>query len=153
MTRLYGAIEAGGTKFVCAVGTGPEDLTEIRFPTTTPKQTLDQALAFFEPYKGQLTALGIGTFGPIELCQSSINYGCIKSTPKPHWSGTNLVDCFSTALRIPVALDTDVNAAALGEQRWGAAVNLSDFIYITICKGSGGGVIANNNLLHGQGHQ
>jgi fructokinase (EC 2.7.1.4) len=152
MTELYGAIEAGGTKFVCAVGSNPEDLTEVRFSTTSPSETLARAIAFFDSYRGRLAGLGVGSFGPIDLDRASPRYGYITSTPKPGWSNTDVVGTLANALDIPVAFDTDVNAAALAEGRWGAGVGLTDFIYLTIGTGIGGGVICNGRVVHGMMH-
>ena len=152
MTRLYGAIEAGGTKFVCAVGTGPEDIKEIRFPTTTPQQTLQRAVDFFLPYRQQLAAIGVGSFGPIDLHRDSPSYGCITSTPKPGWANTSVVGALGAHFDIPIGFDTDVNGAALGEAKWGAAQGLDDFIYLTIGTGIGGGVVSGGQLVHGLVH-
>jgi len=152
MTKLYGAIEAGGTKFVCAVGSSPKDLTEVRFATTSPSETLAKAIAFFDTYRGQLAGLGVGSFGPIDLNRDSPRYGYITSTPKPGWSDTDVVGKLNKALEIPVAFDTDVNTAALAEGRWGAGVGLTDFIYLTIGTGIGGGVICNGKVVHGMMH-
>lgn len=153
MTVLFGGLEAGGTKFVCAVGTGPDDMVaEARFPTTTPEETIGQAIAFFEPFKGDLTAVGIGSFGPVDLDKGSDTYGYITSTPKPHWANADLVGRVSRALGVPVGFDTDVNAAALGEQKWGAAQGLDNFIYLTIGTGIGGGAMVGGRLLHGLVH-
>lgn len=152
MKNLFGAIEAGGTKFVCAVGTGPDDITEVRFPTTTPEETLGKALAFFAPYKGQLKSIGIGSFGPVDLQRNSPTYGFVTSTPKPGWADTEFAGVFARLFDLPVGFDTDVNGAALGEQRWGAAQGLDNFIYITMGTGIGGGVVAGGKLIHGLVH-
>lgn len=151
MTR-YGGIEAGGTKFVCAVGTGPGDIqAETRFPTTTPKETLGRAIAFFEQHGG-LAAIGIGTFGPLDPDPASPKYGHITTTPKPGWAGTDFAGALGAAFDLPIGFDTDVNAAALGENRWGAAQGLHTFLYMTIGTGIGGGAMAGGNLLHGRMH-
>jgi fructokinase len=147
--KLYGGIEAGGTKFVCAVGTGPDDLrAETSFPTTTPEETLAQAIAFF---KGQddIAAVGIGSFGPLDLRRESPTWGTITSTPKSRWSGADLVGPIASRLGVPVGIDTDVNAAALGEGRWGAARGLTTFVYVTVGTGIGGGGMVEGSLLHG----
>ncbi|KAB8141959.1 ROK family protein [Chloroflexia bacterium SDU3-3] len=149
---LYGAIEAGGTKWVCAVGTGPDDIRDlVRFPTTTPEETLGQAVAFFSSMP-DLAALGIGSFGPVDLHRSSPTYGYITTTPKPGWTNTEVAGVFARALGVPVAFDTDVNAAALGEHRWGAAQGLESCVYITVGTGIGGGVFVQGRLLHGLLH-
>ncbi|MCW3058448.1 MAG: fructokinase [Capsulimonas sp.] len=148
----YGAIEAGGTKWVCAVGTGPDDIRAIqRFPTTTPEETLTSCVDFFRR-QGALQAIGIGTFGPVDLNHASPTYGYITSTPKPGWKNTDVVGAFKSSLGLPVALDTDVNAALLGEVKWGAAQGLTDAIYVTVGTGIGGGAMVNGHLAHGLLH-
>ena len=152
---LFGGIEAGGTKFVCAVGTGPDDLrAETRFPTTTPEETIGQAIAFFveQSKKEPLAAIGIASFGPVDPNPNSPSFGYITTTPKPGWAHTDLAGTVSRALGIPVGFDTDVNGAALGEQRWGAAQGLDTFIYLTIGTGLGGGGLVNGQLMHGLIH-
>jgi len=150
---LLGGIEGGGTKFVCAVGTGPEDIrAETRFPTTTPKETLDQAIAFFKQQEldlGALAAIGIASFGPLDPTPGSPTFGRIMPTPKPGWTNADIVSPFRAAFDIPIGFDTDVNSAALGEGRWGAGRGLDTFIYLTIGTGIGGGAVVNGNLLHG----
>ena len=152
---LFGGIEAGGTKFVCAVGTGPDDLREeVRFPTTTPEETIGQALAYFreQAAKSPLDAIGIASFGPVDPDPASETWGYITSTPKPHWANTEFATRLQRELGVPVGFDTDVNGAALGEYRWGAAQGLSNFIYLTIGTGIGGGAMVNGQLLHGLIH-
>ena len=153
---LVGAIEAGGTKFVCAVGTCPEDINEVRFPTTTPEETISKSIEFFtakEKQFGKLEAIGIGTFGPADVNPSSSHYGWITSTPKENWQQTDLVSPIKKAIGdIPFAFDTDVNAAAWGEGRWGAAKGLKNFIYITVGTGIGGGAVVDGLILHGKNH-
>src|SRR5690242_2508092 len=122
MERLFGGIEAGGTNFVCAVGTDPDHLhAELEFHTTTPEETIDRAIAFFTNASRQasLAAIGIAAFGPLDLAS-----GFITTTPKPGWQHTDLAGKVRRALGIPVAIDTDVNGAALAEHRWGAARGL-----------------------------
>lgn len=152
MFELMGAIEAGGTKFVCAVGTGPSDIIETRFPTTSPEETLAKAVAFFKPYQAKLQAIGVGSFGPVDLNRNSSTYGYVTSTPKPSWANTDFVGVFRDAFNVPIGFDTDVNGAALGEQRWGAAQDVDNFIYITMGTGIGGGVVSNGRLVHGLVH-
>ena len=143
---MLGAIEAGGTKFVCGIGTGPEDLAIAQFPTTSPSETLDAVLRFFQQ-QPRLDALGIASFGPIDRAS-----GRITSTPKAGWQDCAVVAAFRDYLKIPVAFDTDVNAAALAEARWGAGRGVHDFLYLTIGTGIGGGAIANGGVLHGVSH-
>ena len=148
---LYGGIEAGGTKFVCAVGTGPDDLRMKQFPTTTPDETFARAIAFFKEL-GALAAIGIGSFGPVDPDPASKTFGYITTTPKPGWAHVDFAGAIRRALRVPVGFDTDVNAAALGERRWGAAREIDNFIYLTIGTGIGGGAMVNGELLHGLVH-
>jgi len=153
---LFGGIEAGGTKFVCAVGSGPDDVrAETRFPTTTPEETIGQAIAFFREQReqhGELAALGIAAFGPLDPDPASPTYGYITSTPKPGWTNVDFAGPLARALDLPVAFDTDVNGAALAEGRWGAAQGLDTFIYLTIGTGIGGGAMVGGSLLHGLLH-
>jgi fructokinase len=155
MRQLLGGIEAGGTKFVCAVGSGPEDLVaEVRIPTTTPDETITRAVKFFVETSGTeaLTAVGIASFGPVDLDPSSPTWGYITSTPKPGWARTDLVGPVAQALNVPVGFDTDVNGAALGEHRWGAAQGLDTFVYVTVGTGIGGGAMVAGELVHGLLH-
>ncbi len=150
---LYGGIEAGGTKFVCAVGSGPEDIrAEERFPTTTPGETIERAIDFLRPHRLDLTAVGVASFGPVDLDPRSPRYGFITTTPKPGWAQTDIVGAIRRALDLPVGFDTDVNGAALGEHRWGAAQGLNTFIYLTIGTGIGGGGMVGGQLMHGLIH-
>lgn len=151
--NLFGAIEAGGTKFVCAAGTGPDDVRAItRFPTTTPAETFARAIAFFQEQPEPVAALGIGSFGPVDLNPASPTYGFITSTPKPGWQQADICGTLRHALGVPVAFDTDVNAAALGEQRWGAAQGADPVIYLTVGTGIGGGVLVGGRPVHGLVH-
>ena len=150
---LYGGIEAGGTKFVCALGTGPDDVRALtRFSTRTPGETLAEAIAFFREQPEPPVAIGIGSFGPVDPNPASPTYGYITSTPKPGWAHTDIAGAVCRALDVPVAFDTDVNAAALGEHRWGAAQNLDTFLYLTVGTGIGGGGLAQGRRLHGLVH-
>ena len=149
---MYGGIEAGGTKWVCAIGTGPDDLLQtVTFPTARPKETIARAAEFFAA-NGSLAAIGVGSFGPIDVQRSSPTWGRITTTPKPGWADTDVVAALSAELGVPLAFDTDVNAAALGEHRWGAAAGLETFCYITVGTGIGGGGMANGRLMHGLLH-
>jgi fructokinase len=149
---IYGGIEAGGTKWVCAIGDGPGNLREtVTFPTTTPDETIGRAAGFFTRAE-KLAAVGVGSFGPIDVRRSSPTWGSITTTPKAGWAHTDVVTALGLALGLPVAFDTDVNAAALGEQRWGAAIGLETFCYVTVGTGIGGGGLSNGRLLHGLLH-
>jgi len=155
LPKLYGGIEGGGTKFICAIGTGPEDIRErVQFPTTTPAETIGKARDFFQHYiqRVPLKALGIVSFGPLDLDKRSPTYGYVINTPKAGWTDVNLVGTFQDVLKLPVAIDTDVNGAAFGEWTWGAARGLNNFIYLTIGTGIGGGGIVNRQLMHGLVH-
>jgi len=150
---MLGGIEAGGTKFVCGVGTGPDDLLTEQFPTTTPDITLAQVIDFFKRHGGsELEAIGIGSFGPVDLDLTSPAYGHITTTPKPGWANFDLAGTVARELNVPVGFDTDVNAALLGESRWGAAQGLSDAVYLTIGTGVGGGAMVNGQVVHGLVH-
>jgi fructokinase len=150
---VYGGIEAGGTKFVCAAGTGPDEiLAETEFRTTSPEETIDHAIAFFEEQPDTVDAIGIGSFGPVDPDPSSPTFGTITSTPKPGWQNVGILGRVEAALGVPAAFDTDVNAAALGEHRWGAARGLDTFVYITVGTGIGGGAMVEGKLLHGVMH-
>ena len=153
---LFGGVEAGGTKFVCAIGTGPDAVrATARIDVTTPAETIPAAIRFFREAveRGvRLDASGIGSFGPVELRDGHPRYGFITSTPKPGWSGTDIVGPFADAFGIPVGFDTDVNGAALAEGRWGAARGLGSFVYLTVGTGIGGGGVVDGRLVHGLGH-
>jgi fructokinase len=154
---LVGAIEAGGTKFVCAVGTCPQDLDRIEFPSgDSPEHVLAQVTDWLgeqQRRRGKLQAIGIGSFGPIDLHRDSPTYGQITSTPKSGWRNTDILGAVRRVFPdIPLAFDTDVNGAALGEFYWGNGEGLHDFIYITIGTGIGGGVMVGGQLLHGLVH-
>jgi fructokinase len=156
VSTLYGGIEAGGTKFICAVGAGPGELAaEARFPTTTPAETLAAAIDFFRQQQarlGPLAAIGVGSFGPVDPRPGSPSYGHITSTPKPGWHNADIVGPLAQAFGVPVGFDTDVNAAALAEWRWGAAQGLSNIVYITIGTGIGGGALVDGRPMHGMIH-
>jgi len=153
---LFGGIEAGGTKFVCAVGSGPDDIVdEIRFPTTAPKETIGQAIEFFRGVVAggaTLRAVGIAAFGPVDPNPRSPTWGYITSTPKAGWGNTDFAGVVRSALGVPAGFDTDVNGAALGEGTWGAAQGLDTFVYLTVGTGIGGGTMVEGRLLHGLMH-
>jgi len=146
-----GGIEAGGSKFVCAVGSGPEDLDSVEIPTTTPPETMRKVIEFFDG-RGRVEAVGIGSFGPIDPDPKSATFGFITSTPKVAWRNFDLAGAIREALRVKVAFDTDVNAAALGESLWGAAQGLHTFLYLTVGTGVGGAGYLDGHLTHGRRH-
>ena len=148
---LLGAIEAGGTKLVCAVGDENGGVMErVSFPTTTPKETLEKVVSFF---KGKnIEALGVGSFGPIDPNVNSKNYGYITTTPKPHWGNYDILGELKNHFKLPMGFDTDVNGAALGELKWGAAKNLKSAMYITVGTGIGAGAVVEGNMIHGLLH-
>ena len=150
-SHVYGGIEAGGTKFVCAVGEAPQNIEASTWiPTTTPAETLERVIAFFRPYA--LRSLGLAAFGPIDLDRASPTYGCILSTPKLAWQSCPIVDTLHTALGVPVTVDTDVNAAALAEVTYGAGQGYDPLVYLTIGTGIGGGAVIHGRSLHGLLH-
>jgi fructokinase len=150
---LVGGIEAGGTKFVCAVGTiSGELIAETRIPTQAPAETMAAVISFFRQREDKLAAFGIGSFGPIELRRESLAYGHITSTPKLAWRNFDIVGAVQQAFAVPVGFDTDVNAAILAEAYWGAAQGLETALYITVGTGIGGGAITEGTLLHGLRH-
>jgi len=156
--RVYGGIEGGGTKFNCMIGTDPDHvLATHTIPTNDPQSTLDAVTRFFQQAlqdheRVELVAVGVGLFGPIDLNPTSATYGYITTTPKSGWQYTNIVGTLKDRLEVPVAFDTDVNAAALGEYRWGAAQRSDPSIYITVGTGIGGGIYVNGAPLHGLIH-
>jgi len=154
--KLFGGIEAGGTKFVCAIGdeTG-KILSEVTLPTHTPEETLPAVIKFFQEseYAKKITAFGIGSFGPIDCNVNSLKYGYITSTPKKDWINCDIVGAIKDAFKKPVGFATDVATAALGEYAWGEGQNLDHLVYMTIGTGIGAASVINGELLHGAGHQ
>lgn len=146
-----GAVEAGGTKFVCAVGNEQgQILQRVSFPTTTPEETMEKVVAFFQHHS--LSAIGIGSFGPVDLNLESPHYGYITMTPKVAWRNFDIFGKLKKHFLIPIGFDTDVNAAALGEKIWGAARDVDSCIYMTVGTGIGVGAIVEGELLHGLNH-
>ena len=155
-TSLYGGIEGGGTKFVCAVGSSPDDIrAEARFATADPERTIQEVVAFFQEQsrlQGTLAGIGLACFGPLDLRAGSPNYGYITSTPKPGWAQVDILGMLSRGLGMPVAFDTDVNGAVLGEWRWGAGQGVNSLIYLTVGTGIGGGALVAGRPVHGLVH-
>jgi fructokinase len=158
---LYGAIEGGGTKFVCAVAEAPDRILErATVPTTDAGATLAECVDFFvaaENARGPIAAFGFGCFGPIELAPSASGFGRLLTTPKPGWAGTDLLAPLRAAFAAPIALDTDVGAAALAEWRLGAGRGAGSLAYVTVGTGIGGAVAprdpAGSRLMHAEmGH-
>jgi fructokinase len=150
--KLFGGVEAGGTKFVCMVASGPSRIIdETRLTTGSPEETLGAVIRFFQPFvsAGQIDAIGVAAFGPLDLDAQSPTYGFIAATPKPGWSNTDVRGILQRALQVKIALDTDVNAAALGESIWGASQGCDPSLYLTIGTGIGGGYIKDGKPLIG----
>jgi fructokinase len=154
--KYFGAVEGGGTKFVCMVASGPDDiLEEVRFATTTPDETLEQVIAFFEPFvhQGKLAAVGLASFGPVDLQPDSPIFGSITTTPKPGWGHTDMIGKIRSAFNIPIAFEMDVNAAVFGEYFWAPENRQRDpLVYFTIGTGIGAGIIVNGQIVHGLIH-
>lgn len=154
---LYGAVEAGGTKFVCAAGYGAREIPpQLRavIPTSTPETTLGAVVEFFEQVReraGPLAGIGIGGFGPLDIDRRSATWGCILQTPKAGWSGVSLRAPFER-FGCPVAVDTDVNVAALAEARLGAGKDTDSLVYVTVGTGIGGGVVLGGRTVNGMLH-
>jgi fructokinase len=153
--ELLGGVETGGSWCVCALGHGPEDLTAVeKFPTSDPDATIARIIDFFHhPDRPSAAAIGVGAFGPIELDPRSPSWGEIQpSTPKREWAGAALGARLRAGLEMPVVLDTDVNAAALGEHRWGAGRDVENLCYLTVGTGIGAGLIIGGEPVHGLLH-
>lgn len=151
--RVIAAIELGGTKVTVGVGNHPDRFAETtNIPTTTPGETLAAVTAFLRPHAGRFAAIGVASFGPVALDPTDPHWGSITATNKPHWSGTPIASPLATAFDVPVAFDTDVNGAALGEYRWGALAGTKVGLYLTIGTGVGGGVLIDGRPLHGLVH-
>lgn len=151
MGKLYGSIEAGGTKFVCAVG--DEEYTVVdktQFPTTTPEETIAQTIAYFKAFEADLAGIAIGSFGPIDIDPSSETYGYITTTPKPGWANVDLLGQLSTAFEIPFDVTTDVNSSAYGEAL--ARPGVESLVHYTIGTGIGAGAIQKGEFVGGLGH-
>ena len=147
----YGAVELGGTKTDIAFGTDPDNMSEpTRIITTTPEETLDEVVKTLG--RADLDAIGVATFGPIRLDTTRDDFGTMLATPKPGWSGTPIYRTLAESCAVPVALNTDVNGAAVGEGRWGAAQGMKDYVYVTIGTGIGAGIVVGGEVLIGEGH-
>ena len=152
MDPLYGGIEAGGTKFICAVGRrSGEILSQTEIATTTPDETLSKVASYFKQNKS-VVAVGIGTFGPVDLDYGSSTYGHITNTPKAGWSNIDIKGILTDALQIPVSIETDVGCAGLGEYFYGVAKGINNILYLTVGTGIGGAILLNGVVQHGMSH-
>lgn len=148
---LFGAVEMGGTKIDMAVGTSLDDLSAPhRIDTTDPDETLERICRYFADH--DITAVGVASFGPLELDRRSPRFGRMLTTPKPGWTGVPVHEILTEGLGVPVVLDTDVNGSALGEGRWGAARGMAGYAYVTVGTGIGAGVVVNGRRISGEGH-
>lgn len=147
----YGSVEIGGTKTFVAIGSSPRDLSSPhRIATTDPGETLGAVTAFLSSH--DVDAIGVASFGPLDLDRSSNGFGQMLTTPKPGWDGADVYGTIESATGVPVGLDTDVNGAALGEGRWGSASGMTDYAYVTVGTGVGAGMVSNGQLIHGTRH-
>lgn len=148
---LFGTVEMGGTKTDLAVGTSYEDMSERhRVSTTTPEETLDAVVGFLRSH--DVGAVGVASFGPLDLDPSSDTFGSLLATPKPGWSGYPIYETLTRGVSAPAAVNTDVNGAALGEGRWGAATGMTDYVYLTVGTGVGAGIVVNGDLVRDGRH-
>jgi fructokinase len=153
--KLYGGIEAGGSKFVCAIGDMRAKIWEkVVIPTTIPQETMPRVIDFFRRahIHTPLSGIGIASFGPLDPDPRSQTYGYITTTPKAGWEHFDFVGTMKKAFNLPIAFDTDVNGAAIAEHHWGAAQDLHTFLYITIGTGIGGGGMFEGKMMHGLMH-
>jgi fructokinase len=152
VSKLYGGVETGGTWCVCAIAGGPDEIVaEEQFPTTKPPETLERIVEFFEAGP-KVEAIGIGSFGPVDLDAESPTWGYVTTTPKPGWQWTSVAPVIAERLGVPVAFDNDVDAAALGEYRWGAGQGVGSLCYLTIGTGIGAGLLIDGQPWHGLVH-
>ncbi len=152
VSKLYGGVETGGTWCVCAVGSGPDEIVhEQQFPTSEPEETLAQIVRFFEDAPAT-EAVGIGSFGPVDLDPSSPTWGYVTTTPKPGWQQVAVATVIRDRLGVPVAFDNDVTAAAVGEHRWGAGQGVGALCYLTVGTGIGAGLLIDGKPWHGLVH-
>jgi len=155
--NYFAGVETGGTNIKCIIASDPSHvISELVVPTLDPEPTIQKVIDFFnfgeKRYGTPITAMGIGGFGPLDLNSSSANYGSITSTPKIAWQNFPLLSRMQQAFSFPIAIDTDVNAALLGETRWGAGIGFNDLVYVTVGTGIGGGILSNGKLVHGLIH-
>lgn len=149
---MYAGIEAGGTKFVCAVSDEKLNILQrISFPTTLPEETIDRVSDFFNKFE-HIKSIGIGSFGPVDIDENSKTYGYITSTPKPGWRDYNFLGDMKSRYSVPIAWNTDVNAACLAEYEFGAAKDVQSAVYLTLGTGIGGGAIQSGHFIGGISH-
>jgi fructokinase len=152
MPELYGGVETGGTWCVCALGTSPEEIVALeQFPTTSPPETLARIVEFFRQ-RPPPAAIGVGSFGPVDVDPDSPSWGQVTTTPKPGWQHTPVATVISEQLGVPVSFDTDVAAAAIGEHHWGAGVGAESLCYLTVGTGIGAGLLLGGRPWHGLVH-
>ena len=152
MTTAFGGVETGGTWTVCALGTQPADIVaRERFPTTDPTRTLSRIIDFFKRHE-RPAAIGVGSFGPVDLHPDSPHWGDVTSTPKRGWQHTPVASVIARELHVPVRFDTDVAAAAIGEYRWGAGRGAASLAYLTVGTGVGAGLLVGGKPWHGLVH-
>jgi hypothetical protein len=148
---VFGTVELGGTKTDMAFGTSPDDLSPpFRVATTTPEETLRAVVEYFASHA--VDAVGVASFGPLDLNPKSRRFGTMLSTPKPGWSDHPVLEALRTAMKVPLSIDTDVNGAALGEGRWGATQGMANFAYVTVGTGIGAGVVVNGKSITSPRH-
>ncbi|GFH40050.1 fructokinase ScrK [Pseudolactococcus insecticola] len=151
MSQLFGSIEAGGTKFVCAVGN--EELIIIdstAFPTSKPEETLQKAVDYFKTFEPSLAAISVGSIGPIDIDEASETYGYVTSTPKPYWADVDMIGFLKAQLDVPMYFTTDVNASAYGEKVLDSSLN--SLVYYTIGTGIGAGALQGEDFIGGVSH-
>ena len=153
--QLFGGIEAGGTKFICAIGDSTGEISKrTRIPTTIPEETMPKIIEFFQEIHKDtpLSAIGVSTFGPVDLDPKSPTYGFITTAPKPGWGHYDFVGTLKKAFALPIGFDTDVNGAAIGEARWGSGKGLDSVVYWTVGTGIGAGGMLSGKMMHGLIH-
>ncbi|CEN28680.1 MAG: ROK family protein [Lactococcus sp.] len=151
MSNLYGSIEAGGTKFVCAVGNDALMILEsATFPTDKPEETLQKVIDFFKKFEGTLVSISVGSFGPIDIDKNSKTYGFVTTTPKPHWGNFDMIGFLKAQLDLPMFFTTDVNSSAYGEKILDQSLN--SLVYFTIGTGIGAGAIQGEDFIGGISH-
>ncbi len=153
MSGKIALIESGGTKFIVGVGDATRRIfARTRIDTTVPERTIPAAIAWLQQQGAQYAAVGIASFGPLDLDRASPTWGHVTRTPKPHWGNADIAGPFVGALNCPVVIDTDVNGAALAEWKWGAGAGTNAMLYLTVGTGIGGGAVVGGQLIHGVGH-